>query len=132
MGCSAKCSTKTFCITMGVFLLFDRTLLALGNLAFLLGLGFLLGPAKAFKFFFRKEKWKGSAALFVSFGMIPYGFSFFGFLIELYGIWKLFAAFLPNVITSLKTFVPGAATVLNMWPFSMLTSYIYDSRRLPV
>ncbi|CAE7529505.1 Golt1a [Symbiodinium natans] len=119
-------------VTLGIFLLFDRTLLALGNVAFLVGLALLLGPTKAFKFFFRKEKWKGTTGYFLGIAIIVVGWPFVGFITEMYGIWKLFAAFLPNVLASLKMTVPGAATVLNMWPLSSLCNLIYDQRRLPV
>eukprot|EP00929_Paragymnodinium_shiwhaense_P040920 TRINITY_DN21292_c0_g1_i1.p1 TRINITY_DN21292_c0_g1~~TRINITY_DN21292_c0_g1_i1.p1 ORF type:complete len:139 (-),score=33.50 TRINITY_DN21292_c0_g1_i1:212-628(-) len=120
------------CLTLGVFLLFDRTLLALGNIAFLLGLALLLGVTKAFRFFFRKEKWKGSTAYFAGIALIIYGWGFFGFVLELYGIWKLFAAFLPNVLTSLKMTVPGVGKLLDTWPLSAICGMIYEQRRLPV
>mmetsp|Transcript_39298 Transcript_39298/g.79420 ORF Transcript_39298/g.79420 Transcript_39298/m.79420 type:complete len:141 (-) Transcript_39298:351-773(-) len=125
------CGIGLVCIVLGVCLFFERTFLALGNISFLMGLGLLLGPTKAFKFFFRREKWKGSTSYFAGILLIVLKWSFCGFVLEMYGVWKLFAAFLPNVITSLKMAVPGASVVLNMWPFSTLCSYIYDQRRLP-
>eukprot|EP00419_Tripos_fusus_P009423 CAMPEP_0172660258 /NCGR_PEP_ID=MMETSP1074-20121228/3971_1 /TAXON_ID=2916 /ORGANISM="Ceratium fusus, Strain PA161109" /LENGTH=140 /DNA_ID=CAMNT_0013475865 /DNA_START=101 /DNA_END=523 /DNA_ORIENTATION=+ len=118
--------------TLGVFLFFERTFLALGNVAFLFGLALLLGPWKAFRFFFRKEKWRGSSAYFLGIGLIIFGWSMCGFFIEMYGVWKLFAAFLPNVLSSLKMWVPGASIVLNTWPLSSLCNMINDQRRLPV
>merc|ERR1719433_2683669 len=56
--------------------------------------------SKIIKFFFRREKWKGTSAFFAGIAIII-GWPFFGFVIELYGVWKLFAAFLPNLIASL-------------------------------
>jgi len=126
------CGVGAICVTLGVFLLFDRTFLALGNVAFLVGLGLLLGPAKTVKFFIRKEKWQGTSSYFAGIGVIVFGWPFCGFVLEMYGIWKLFAAFLPNVITSLKMTVPGASAVLNMWPLSTICGFVNDSRRLPV
>ena len=87
------CGIGVICIMMGIMLLFDRTLLALGNIAFLLGLALLLGVTKTCRFFFRMEKWKGSTSYFLGLAVIIYGWSFCGFIIEMYGIWKLFAAF---------------------------------------
>mmetsp|Transcript_13056 Transcript_13056/g.24013 ORF Transcript_13056/g.24013 Transcript_13056/m.24013 type:complete len:137 (+) Transcript_13056:109-519(+) len=124
------CIVGVASMALGVCLFFDRTLLALGNVAFLMGLGILLG-SKAFKFFARREKWKGSAAYFLGIALIVYGWSFCGFVLELYGVWKLFAAFLPSVLAWIKM-VPGMGTVLNMWPLSTVCSYIQDQRRLPV
>mmetsp|Transcript_81377 Transcript_81377/g.226638 ORF Transcript_81377/g.226638 Transcript_81377/m.226638 type:complete len:139 (-) Transcript_81377:190-606(-) len=119
------------CLTLGVFLLFDRTLLALGNVSFLIGLGLLLGVTKAFKFFVRREKWKGSAAYFAGIFVILWGWPFVGFIVEMYGVWKLFAAFLPNVLASLRMTVPGADAVLSMWPFSIFCELIKSQQRLP-
>nr|ABO47888.1 hypothetical protein [Alexandrium fundyense] len=126
------CGIGLICMTLGVCLLCERTFLALGNVSFLLGLGLLLGPSKAVRFFVRKEKWKGSSAYFLGIGLIIWGWSVVGFILEMYGVWKLFAAFLPNVITSVKMAVPGASTVLNMWPLSLMCSYVNDQRRLPM
>mmetsp|Transcript_121348 Transcript_121348/g.387877 ORF Transcript_121348/g.387877 Transcript_121348/m.387877 type:complete len:138 (+) Transcript_121348:111-524(+) len=128
IGC---CGLGVLCLGMGIMLLFDRTLLALGNVAFLLGLSLLMGK-KVFKFFFRKEKWKGTTSFFTGIAVIIIGWPFCGFLIEMYGVWKLFAAFLPNLISSLQYTVPGASMVLNMWPISIVVGWIKDTRRLPV
>merc|ERR1711971_589413 len=107
------CGIGVICMCLGIFLLFDRTLLAIGNVAFLIGLGALLGMQKTARFFFRREKWKGSLAYFTGIATIIYGFSFFGFIIELYGIWQLFAALLPNVLASMKMMVPGMGMLLD-------------------
>mmetsp|Transcript_116760 Transcript_116760/g.183604 ORF Transcript_116760/g.183604 Transcript_116760/m.183604 type:complete len:138 (+) Transcript_116760:74-487(+) len=125
------CAIGVVCLVLGIFLLFDRTLLALGNVAFLLGLFVLLGM-KAGKFFFRKEKLQGSVPFFLGIAAIIYGWPFCGFVIELYGIWHLFRSFLPNALTFLKNMVPGASIVLAMPPFSYLSRMIYDSQKLPV
>merc|ERR1719422_2565066 len=87
---------------------------------------------KIIKFFFRKEKVKGTSAFFAGIAVIIIGWPFFGTLIELYGVWKLFAAFLPSLITSLKYTVPGASVVMGMWPISAMVGAINDGRRLPV
>mmetsp|Transcript_102790 Transcript_102790/g.204093 ORF Transcript_102790/g.204093 Transcript_102790/m.204093 type:complete len:141 (+) Transcript_102790:78-500(+) len=126
------CGIGISCLVLGACLLCERTLLALGNVAFLFGLGLLLGPSKTFRFFFRKEKWQGSTAYFLGIGLIIYGWSVVGFVLELYGVWRLFAAFLPNVLNSLKMAVPGFSTAMNTWPLSTICSYVYDQRRLPV
>merc|ERR1719356_1007634 len=122
IGC---CGLGVVCLVLGVMLLFDRTLLALGNVAFLLGLGLLMGT-KIVKFFFRKEKWRGTSAFFAGIAVIIIGWPFIGFVIELYGVWKLFASFLPSVLSSLQLMVPGASIVLNMWPISVVVGAIKD------
>ena len=111
--------------------IFERTLLSLGNLSFMVGLTFLLGIQKTFRFFFRREKKVGSTAFFVGFLMVLFGWAFVGTLIELYGFWKLFAAFVPNVIQSLK-FIPGMGLVLGLPGIRNMVDYAYDQRRLPL
>ena len=119
------------CIFLGIFFLFERTLLSLGNLAFMIGLGFLLGPQKTFRFFFRREKKVASTSFFAGFVMVLFGWAFTGTCVEMYGFWKLFSAFLPNVIQSLK-FVPGMGLVLGLPGIRNLVNYANDQRRLPV
>mmetsp|Transcript_16679 Transcript_16679/g.35836 ORF Transcript_16679/g.35836 Transcript_16679/m.35836 type:complete len:139 (-) Transcript_16679:145-561(-) len=129
IGC---CGIGVVCLVLGVMLFFDRTLLALGNVAFLLGLSLLMG-SKVVKFFFRREKVVGTSAFFCGIAVIILlGWPFVGFIIELYGVWKLFAAFLPNLIASIQYTVPGANMVMNTWPISVAVGAIKENRRLPL
>lgn len=61
---------------------FDRAMLAMGNILFLLGLIILIGPQKTLLFFARKQKLKGTAAFIVGIILILLRWAFFGFLIE--------------------------------------------------
>merc|ERR1712060_390371 len=94
-------------------------------------LGLLMGK-KVVKFFFRREKWKGTSAFFLGIAVIIVGWPFFGFLIEMYGVWKLFAAFLPSLVSSMQYTVPGASAVMNTRPISLAVNAIKENRRLPV
>ncbi|KAF4666652.1 golgi transport 1B [Perkinsus chesapeaki] len=125
------CLLGLMCFFFGVILFFDRALLALGNMAFLVGLSFLLGIQKTSRFFLRKEKAIGSVCFFAGFALVIYGYAFVGFLLEAYGFWKLFAAFLPNVMHSLKL-IPGVGFILSVPPFKWVADYAYDQRRLPL
>lgn len=126
------CGIGFLMMFLGVFLMFDRILLSLGNFGFLFGLCMLLGPAKMAKFFFRKEKAPATGAFFGGFFLIIMGYSFFGFVLQMYGIWKLFAAFLPNVIAALKL-VPGVGPLLSIPPFSYLVGAASQgSTQLPI
>lgn len=125
------CVIGCVCISMGIMFLFERTLLSLGNLSFMVGLTFLLGVQKTFRFFFRREKKIASSTFFAGFLLVVFGWAFIGTLVELYGFWKLFSAFIPNVIHSMKM-IPGVGTVLSLPPLSYLVNKAYDQRRLPV
>ena len=125
------CVIGCVCLFLGVMFFFERTLLSLGNLSFMIGLTFLLGVQKTFRFFFRREKKIGSLAFFSGFILVLFGWAIIGTIVELYGFWKLFAAFVPNVIQSLK-FVPGMSVVLGLPGIRNLVDYAYDQRRLPL
>ena len=125
------CLIGCVCMFLGIVFLFERTLLSLGNLAFMVGLTFLLGFQKTMRFFLRKEKKVASSAFFLGFLLVLFGWALVGTVVELYGFWKLFAAFVPNVIQSLK-FIPGMSVVLNLPGIRNLVNIAYDQRRLPV
>jgi polyadenylate-binding protein 2 len=119
------------CIFLGIFFLFERTLFSLGNLSFMIGLTFLLGIQKTFRFFFRREKKLASSAFFAGFLLVLFGWAFTGTVVEMYGFWKLFSAFLPNVIQSLR-FVPGMNVFLSLPGIRKIVDYANDQRRLPL
>ena len=125
------CLIGSVCMFLGISFLFERTLISLGNLSFLVGLTFLLGPQKTFRFFLRRDKKVASACFFAGFLLVLFGWAFVGTLIELYGFWKLFSGFLPSVVQSLK-FIPGMNVVLNLPGIRNIVNYAYDQRRLPL
>jgi hypothetical protein len=126
------CLLGMFCLFLGVMLIFDRFLLSIGNVSFLMGLCFLLGLQKTGKFFLRKEKAVGTSTYFAGIALILYGFAFFGFLLQLYGFWKLFSSFIPNVIQSLKM-IPGVNVIFNLPVIGKFMNMVNDSqKRLPV
>jgi len=77
-------------LIFGLILFFDRALLAMGNILFLIGITLLLGPARTFAFFARKQKWRGSAAFWVGILLILVRWTLVGFVVECYGIFVLF------------------------------------------
>ena len=125
------CLIGSVCIFLGVMFMFERTLLSLGNLSFMVGLMFLLGYQKTIKFFFRREKKIASFCFFLGFFLVLFGWAFIGSVIQLYGFWKLFSAFIPNVIHSLKM-IPGVGFMLDLPGIRTIVGYAYDQRRLPL
>ena len=125
------CFLGACCFALGFALLFDRALLTLGNISFMAGLSFLLGPMKTFQFFFRREKIISSIAFFGGVTLIIWGYSFLGFISQVYAVWRLFAAFLPNIFQALRL-IPGMSVILSLPGLRQLNEYAYDQRRLPV
>ena len=77
---------------------FDRAMLAMGNILFIIGLTLIIGPQKTITFFFsRPSKYKGTAAFIAGITLILLRWPFFGFLIELYGILVLFGDFFATI-----------------------------------
>ncbi|KAK1759397.1 vesicle transport protein [Echria macrotheca] len=93
----AFCSGGGFFLIGGVMLFFDRAMLAMGNILFLIGLTIIIGPQKTAVFFARKQKLKGTAAFFGGLALILLRWPLIGFLIELYGIMVLFGDFLGTI-----------------------------------
>ena len=125
------CVLGALCFCIGIPFFFDRTLMSLGNFSFLGGLSFLLGPMKTAQFFFKREKFVASFAYFSGLILTLWGYSFIGFVAQLYAIWRLFAAFLPNVFQGLRL-IPGMSFVLSLPGFRQIDEYAYDQRRLPL
>lgn len=86
----AFCSGGGFFFIFGLILFFDRALLAMGNILFLIGITLLLGPQRTFVFFARKNKWKGTLAFWAGVLLILMRWPLIGFGVELFGIFVLF------------------------------------------
>lgn len=102
-------------LMLGVVLLFDRGLLAIGNILFISGLAFVIGLERTFRFFFQRHKWRGSGAFFGGIVIVLAGWPLVGMVIESYGFVVLFSGFFPVVINFLRR-VPVLGLILNL-PF---------------
>lgn len=76
---------------------FDRSMLAMGNILFLIGLTLIIGWKKTAIFFARRQKLKGTAAFAAGIILILVRWPLTGFLIELYGIFVLFGDFFSTI-----------------------------------
>lgn len=97
---------------LGVLLLFDKGLLAIGNILFIAGLACVIGLERTFRFFFQKHKVKASVAFFGGIIIVLLGWPLVGMLVETYGFVLLFSGFFPVAINFLRR-VPVLGTVLN-------------------
>lgn len=98
---------------LGVLLLFDKGLLAIGNILFLSGLAFVIGLERTFRFFFQWHKAKGSAAFFGGIAVVLLGWPIIGMCVEVYGFVVLFSGFFPVAINFLRR-IPVIGTLLNL------------------
>lgn len=95
---------------LGVLLLFDKGLLAIGNvwqtipaclppvfnrsyltqILFICGLACVIGIERTFRFFFQKHKVKASIAFFGGITVVLFGYPMIGMIFETYGFFLLF------------------------------------------
>ncbi|KAK6543300.1 Golgi Transport [Orbilia ellipsospora] len=97
----AFCSGGAFFFTFGIFLFFDKAMLAMGNILFLIGLTLTMGVNRTFLFFARREKWKGTATFALGILVIFLKYPLIGFVIECYGILNLFGDFFGVIVSFL-------------------------------
>eukprot|EP00128_Syssomonas_multiformis_P009839 Colp12_sorted_trinity150504_noHs@5011 len=116
---------------LGVLLLFDKGLIAMGNTFFLAGLALLIGLKRTFSFFFQVRKWKGSVCFFGGMIMVLVGWPFFGILVEFFGFLNLFRDFFP-VALSFARRLPVLGTLLNLPLVKQLIDFVVGQRPLPV
>lgn len=98
---------------LGVLFIFDKGLLALGNILFISGLAFVIGLERTFRFFFQRHKLRGSTAFFGGIFIVLFGWPLVGMIIEMYGFIVLFSGFLPVAVNFLRR-VPVLGTILNL------------------
>lgn len=121
-----------FFLFLGALLLFDKGLLAIGNILFIAGLASVIGLERTFRFFFQKHKAKASIAFFGGITVVLLGWPLVGMLFEMYGFILLFSGFFPVAINFLRR-VPVLGTFLNMPGISAIMDRIAgDSGRTRV
>ncbi|ORY98748.1 Got1/Sft2-like family-domain-containing protein [Syncephalastrum racemosum] len=86
-----------FFMTLGVLLLFDAGLLAIGNILFLCGIAAIIGPRSTLVFFTRREKLRGTICFLGGIFLVLSKFPVFGFVLEVFGFLNLFGDFFPVV-----------------------------------
>ncbi|KAH9983603.1 putative GOT1-membrane protein required for ER to Golgi transport [Russula compacta] len=98
---------------LGVMLLFDGALLALGNILFLGGLFLIIGPQKTFYFFARRNKLRGTACFLGGILLVFLKWPAIGVLVEMFGFLNLFGDFFPVILTFLRQ-LPFIGQFLNL------------------
>jgi len=79
-----------FFLFLGMLLLFDHALLALGNVLFLSGITLLIGTRKTFIFFFKRGQYRGTICFLGGIILVMVGWAITGMFFELFGIVNLF------------------------------------------
>jgi ABC-type Co2+ transport system permease subunit len=98
---------------VGILLFLDKGLIALGNIMFLTGIPMTIGVPSTVKFFTKKKHRVGSACFLGGTLLILLSWTLVGLLVQGYGFWRLFAAFIPTVLQYARK-VPYVSQVLNL------------------
>ncbi|RDD43137.1 Vesicle transport protein GOT1A [Trichoplax sp. H2] len=89
-----------FFLFLGMLMLFDKALLAVGNILFLSGIGMVIGLARTYSFFFQRHKMKGTVCFFLGIVIVIFGWPVVGMVIEAYGFFLLFRQVLTTIVHS--------------------------------
>ncbi|KAG0637440.1 vesicle transport protein [Tuber brumale] len=121
------CAGGVFFFLFGIMMFFDRAMLAMGNILFVVGISLFMGPKKTISFFARKEKFRGTACFLLGVGLILAKYPLIGFCIELYGILNLFGDFFGVIIGFL-----GSVPVIGPYLEGPLRRVTGATQQLPV
>jgi hypothetical protein len=100
-------------IFLGIILFFDSSLIAIGNILFLVGLCFSIGFKRALSLFTRKDRIRGTVCFILGIVLVMCRWGLVGMLVEGFGFLNLFGNFLPTVVAVGRQ-VPGLGKVLEL------------------
>ncbi|KAL9246908.1 hypothetical protein vseg_020387 [Gypsophila vaccaria] len=115
---------------LGVVFLFDKGLLAMGNILFLSGVALTIGPKSTLQFFIKPQNYKGTISFGVGFFFVIVGWPILGMILESYGFIVLFSGFWPTIAVFLQR-IPLLGWVLQHPLFRSLMDR-YRGKRVPV
>jgi len=128
IGIGLVCGGLAF-IALGIIMIFDSRLIAIGNAMFLLGLCFILGVQGTMNLFTRKDRLRGTACMGIGLVMILANkLVIIGMALEIFGFLNLFANFLPTVLTFARE-MPVLNKVLNFPGVSQAADFIAGKTR---
>lgn len=96
---------------LGILAFFDSSLLAIGNILFVIGVVLIIGPTRTIYFFARPTKIKPTIFFFGGITLILFKHSFIGFIVEGVGILSLFGDFLGTIVQFLRN-IPVVGALL--------------------
>ncbi|KNA21813.1 hypothetical protein SOVF_039860 [Spinacia oleracea] len=119
-----------FFTILGVVFLFDKGLLAMGNILFLSGVALTIGPKSTLGFFMKPQNFKGTISFGAGFFFVIIGWPIIGMILESYGFVVLFSGFWPTLSVFAQR-IPVLGWVLQ---HPLLRSLIdrYRGKRVPV
>ncbi|KAL0417431.1 UNVERIFIED_CONTAM: Vesicle transport protein GOT1 [Sesamum radiatum] len=87
---------------LGIIFLFDKGLIAMGNILFLSGVILTIGLKSSMQFFMKRSNFKGTVSFGLGFILVIIGWPIIGMIIEAYGFVVLFSGFWPTLAVFLQ------------------------------
>ncbi|KAG5407953.1 hypothetical protein IGI04_004272 [Brassica rapa subsp. trilocularis] len=82
---------------LGIMFVFDKGLLAMGNILFISGVSLTIGLKSTMQFFTKRQNYKGTISFGSGFFFVLLGWPIFGMMLETYGFFVLFSGFWPTL-----------------------------------
>ncbi|KMT04152.1 hypothetical protein BVRB_8g186010 [Beta vulgaris subsp. vulgaris] len=119
-----------FFTTLGVFMLFDKGLLAMGNILFLSGVALTIGLTSTLQFFMKPQNYKGTISFGAGFVLVVIGWPIVGMILESYGFLVLFSGFWPTLSVFAQR-IPVLGWIFQQ-PYIKALIDRYRGKRVPV
>ena len=118
---------------LGVVLFFNSGLLAIGDILLLSGLALTIGVQRTFKFFTRKERWRGILCFLGGIALVLFRYPMIGMLLQGFGFLNLFGSFFPVAVTFMRA-MPVLGNILNLPVVSDIVDKLagVGDKRLPI
>ena len=119
-------------VVLGVMLMFDAALIAIGNVLFLTGLCFAIGISRTIYLFKRPDRLRGTICFFLGIALVVMRFgrlwAILGMLLEVFGFLNLFGNFLPIVLNVARS-IPGLGWILEKPYVSEMADFVAGKTR---
>ena len=115
-------------IFLGVLLFFDASLIAIGNVLFLVGVVFCIGLKGTIAIFTRRDRIRGTVCLVLGILLVLMKWGILGVALEGFGFLNLFGNFLP-VALNLARQVPFLSVILDLPVISQAADFVAGKTR---
>jgi hypothetical protein len=127
IGIGMMCLGFAF-VFLGIVLFFDSSLIAIGNVLFLMGVVFCIGLKGTLAIFTRRDRIRGTICLALGIFLVLMKWGLFGIVLEGFGFLNLFGNFLP-VALNLARQVPFLSVILELPGISQTADFIAGKTR---